>query len=76
MDCCYSEAESFSFAVACIPSDQAGPFVLEAAARAERPAIWLQTGIRADAEVESVRATGTLVVQDMCTFRVHRALFS
>ena len=58
------------------PSDQAGPFVEEAAARPERPAIWLQTGIRADAEVEAARAAGTLVVQDMCAFRVHRALFA
>ena len=57
------------------PSGQAGPFVTEAAARPERPAIWLQTGIRADEEVGAARADGLTVIQDMCAFRVHRALF-
>lgn len=56
------------------PSDQAGPFVREAMARPEEPAIWLQTGIRADEEVAEARAAGRIVVQDMCAFRVHRAL--
>lgn len=56
------------------PSEQAGPFVREAAARAERPAIWLQEGIRSDAEVEQARADGLTVVQDLCIFKVHRLL--
>ncbi len=45
-----------------------------AAARPERPAIWLQSGIRSDREAEAARAQGLLVVQDLCTFRVHRSL--
>ena len=57
------------------PSDQAGRFVTEAAARPERPAIWLQTGIRADEEIAAARADGLLAVQDLCSFRVHLALF-
>ncbi len=56
------------------PSDQAGAFVEAAMARPEEPAIWLQTGIRADPEVEAARATGRTVVQDLCIFRVHRVL--
>lgn len=56
------------------PSDEAGRFVAEAAQRPERPAIWLQEGIRADAEVAAARAEGITAVQDLCAFRVHRAL--
>jgi predicted CoA-binding protein len=56
------------------PSAEAGEFVTEAASRPERPAIWLQEGIRADAEVMAARANGVLTVQDLCVFRVHRAL--
>jgi hypothetical protein len=58
------------------PSDQAGRFVAEAAARPERPAIWLQQGIRADPEIRAARDAGLIAVQDMCTYRVHRALFA
>lgn len=58
------------------PSHLAGPFVAEAAARPERPAIWLQSGIRADEEIAAARAAGLTAVQDLCSFRVHRALFS
>jgi predicted CoA-binding protein len=56
------------------PSTEAGEFVTEAASRPERPAIWLQEGIRADAEVVAARADGVMAVQDLCVFRVHRAL--
>lgn len=56
------------------PSAQAGRFVKEAADRPERPAIWLQQGIRADEEVAAARAAGITAVQDLCTFSVHRAL--
>ncbi len=56
------------------PSAEAGPHVREAAARPERPVIWLQEGIRADAEVAAARADGILAVQDLCSFKVHRAL--
>jgi predicted CoA-binding protein len=56
------------------PSEEAGAFVEEIARRPERPAIWLQEGIRADAAVTAARAEGIMAVQDLCAFRVHRAL--
>lgn len=56
------------------PSAQAGPFVTEAARREERPAIWLQEGITADREVRAAREAGLVVVQDLCAYKVHRAL--
>ena len=56
------------------PSDEAGRHVRAAAARPERPAIWLQEGIRADDEVEAAREAGLDVVQDLCIYKVHRAL--
>jgi predicted CoA-binding protein len=58
------------------PSEDAGAFVVQAAARPEEPAIWLQEGIRADAEAAAAREAGRLVVQDLCTYKVHRALFT
>ena len=58
------------------PSAEAGPFVIQAAGRAEAPAIWLQEGIRADVEAAAARAAGRLVVQDLCAYKVHRALFT
>jgi predicted CoA-binding protein len=56
------------------PSEQAGAFVREAAARHERPAIWLSEGIRADAEIAEARASGLLAVQDLCAYKAHKAL--
>ncbi|HET9948336.1 MAG TPA: CoA-binding protein, partial [Longimicrobiales bacterium] len=50
------------------PSDQAGRVVEQALARPEAPAIWLQTGIRADPEASRARAAGRLVVQDLCAY--------
>ncbi len=58
------------------PSAEAGAFVRQAAARPEAPAIWLQEGIRADAEAAEAREAGLLVVQDLCSYKVHRALFT
>jgi predicted CoA-binding protein len=58
------------------PSSEAGAVVEEAARRPGRPAIWLQEGIRADPEAQRVRAQGRLVVQDLCTYKVHRALYT
>jgi hypothetical protein len=58
------------------PSDQVGPFVREAAARPERPVIWLQEGIRSDPEAKEARAEGLTVVQDLCIFKVHHLLRS
>jgi len=58
------------------PSAEAGAIVREAAARPGRPAIWLQEGIRADVEAAEAREKGLLVVQDLCTYKVHRILFT
>jgi predicted CoA-binding protein len=58
------------------PSSEAGAVVREAMARAERPAIWLQEGIRADEEAREARDRGWIVVQDLCTYKVHRALYT
>ena len=56
------------------PSAEAGLFVIEAAARAERPAIWLQDGIWAKKEIQAARGQSITAVQNMCTYEVHRAL--
>lgn len=56
------------------PSDEAAAIVREAMTRPERPAIWLQEGIRADAAAAEARAAGLQVVQDLCASKVHRAL--
>ena len=58
------------------PSREAGAFLSEAAARTGHPAIWLQEGIRADEEAAAARLAGRMVVQDLCTYKVHRALFT
>jgi predicted CoA-binding protein len=56
------------------PSEEAAEILKEAADRPERPVIWLQEGIQADTEAGEARARGLRVVQDLCTFKVHRAL--
>jgi len=56
------------------PSAEAGVVVREAAARPEAPAIWLQEGIVAHPEVREARDQGLLVVQDLCSYRILRAL--
>jgi predicted CoA-binding protein len=58
------------------PSDEAGRLVAAAAGRKERPVIWLQEGISADTEVRAARQAGLVVVQDLCAYKVHRALSS
>jgi predicted CoA-binding protein len=58
------------------PSEQVGPFILDAAARPERPVIWLQEGIRADKGARAAREMGLTVIQDLCIFKVHRHLGS
>jgi len=58
------------------PSRDAAPVLEEAAARSERPAIWLQEGIRADEAAAAARARGSVVVQDLCAYKVHRAIFT
>ena len=57
------------------PSAAAGAFVRAAAARSDRPAIWLSEGIRADAEIAAARAEGITAVQDLCAYKAHRAAF-
>lgn len=56
------------------PSQEAGGVVAAAAARPERPIIWLQEGIRNDEAASAARAAGLSVVQDLCLYEVHRAL--
>jgi predicted CoA-binding protein len=56
------------------PSAEAATIVDAAMHREERPAIWLQEGIRADEAANRARARGLTVVQDLCAFRVHQAL--
>ena len=56
------------------PSEDAGAIVEEAAAREEAPVVWLQEGIRSDEAAARARADGKTVVQDLCAFKVHRAL--
>jgi predicted CoA-binding protein len=56
------------------PSAEAGDVVAEAAARPEKPIIWLQEGIRNDEAAKAARDAGLTVVQDLCIYQVHRAL--
>jgi predicted CoA-binding protein len=56
------------------PSGEAPAVIESAIARPEAPAIWLQTGVRADEAARAARLAGRTVVQDLCIFRVHRAL--
>lgn len=56
------------------PSEQAGKVVRAAAARPDRPIIWLQEGIRNDEAAAEARSQGLSVVQDLCIYKVHRAL--
>jgi predicted CoA-binding protein len=57
------------------PSEEAGQHVGDALKRPERLAIWLQEGILARDEVALARDSGITAVQDLCTFKVHRALY-
>lgn len=56
------------------PSLEAGVVVRAAAARPDRPIIWLQEGIRNDEAAAEARNQGLWVVQDLCLYKVHRAL--
>jgi predicted CoA-binding protein len=68
--------ETVDMVVVFRPSAEAAAILREAASRSDRPAIWLQEGIRADDEAAEARAAGRLVVQDLCTYKVHRALYT
>lgn len=67
-------AEPVDMALIFRPSSQVGPFIRAAAARPEKPVIWLPEGIRDDVTAAEARAAGSVVVQDLCIYRVHRAL--
>jgi predicted CoA-binding protein len=56
------------------PPDEAAAIVAQAAARPEKPVIWLPAGIQSPEAVEAARASGSIVVQDVCVFRMHRVL--
>ena len=56
------------------PSEEAAKVAESAMRREERPIIWLQQGIQADEVAAIARGLGFTVVQDLCTFEVHRAL--
>ena len=56
------------------PSAQVAPFVRAAAARPEKPIIWLPEGVRDDVAAGEARAAGLTVIQDLCIYRVHRAM--
>ena len=55
------------------PSRDTPPIVRSAAARPERPIIWLQEGILAGEAAEEAREIGITVVQDLCIYKVFRA---
>ncbi|TVP57407.1 MAG: CoA-binding protein [Gemmatimonadales bacterium] len=56
------------------PSEEAGVLVREGGERPERPALWLQEGIRDNAAASEARSSGRTVVQDLCLFKAHRCL--
>jgi predicted CoA-binding protein len=56
------------------PSDEAGGVIRQAAARPERPVIWLQEGLRNDEAANEARVMGLTVIQDLCIYKVHRTL--
>ncbi len=56
------------------PSEEAGALIREGSERSERPALWLQEGIRDDEAATRARASGRTVVQDLCLFKAHRCL--
>jgi predicted CoA-binding protein len=69
-------AEPVDMVVVFRPSAEAAGVVDQAAAREERPVIWLQEGIRADEAVTRARKAGLTAVQDLCAYKVHRALIT
>jgi len=56
------------------PPEEAAKIAEATTRRNERPVIWLQKGIRADQIAASARGMGFTVVQDLCTYEVHKAL--
>ena len=66
--------EPVDMVLVCRPSAEAGTVVEQATSRPERPVIWLPSGTRAPEAVETARAAGHTVIQDVCVFRAHRVL--
>lgn len=56
------------------PSREVGRHVRLAAERPEAPVLWLQEGIRDDEAAAEAREKGLTVIQDLCIYKVHRAL--
>jgi predicted CoA-binding protein len=56
------------------PPAHAAEVVRKAARRPEKPVIWLQERILAPDAAAEARAAGYTVVQDLCIYKVHRAL--
>ncbi len=56
------------------PSAEAGAIVRAAMKLPGKPVIWLPEGVRADEASAEARAAGFTVVQDLCFYKVHRAL--
>lgn len=57
------------------PSEEAAKVMEAAVGRKERPVIWLQKEIRADEIAATARGLGFTVVQDLCTYEIHKALY-
>ena len=56
------------------PSEEAAEVAEAAMRREERPVIWLQKEIRSDEMAAIARGLGFTVVQDLCTYEIHKAL--
>ena len=67
-------AEPIDMVVIFRPSEEAAQVAEATMGRPERPVIWLQKGIRADRVAAAARKAGFTVVQDLCTYEVHKAL--
>lgn len=74
VDCLDDLATPLDMVLVFRPSAAAGPIVERAAARPERPAIWLQEGIWAPEEIGAAREAGLTAVQNLCSYKVHREL--
>lgn len=66
--------ESVDMVLVFRPSEEAARVAEVAMAREEKPVIWLQEGIRANEVAARARAQGITVVQDLCTYKVHKVL--
>ncbi len=56
------------------PSEEAAKIAEVALARPEHPVIWLQEEIRADDVASRARSQGRIFVQDLCAFKMHKAM--